>query len=442
MIRLLFTLSFLAALALGASWLANHPGEVTVFWLDWRIDTSFAAFALIALLTAFAAVLVLSSLRRLVQAPRRFMRWRTSRHYAQGLQAVTEGVAALMIADTPLAIKNTKRAQELLGSQPITLLMQAQVAKLQGDDEKMVDLLESMLNHPETQFLAARSLADHAIKRRSVSGALPYAQQAADLHPGDAQAVIGLLAIYLRLERFDEASLLLQRGLNKRALLRSQQRRLMSYVHWQQATKLLEKSDAALALHAARQAHKLNKDFVPYAALLARCYWKNGDEEAAFQLIRQMWKHQPHPDYLSLFFDIYTDNGVDVLLKKAEKLTAANKNHELSHLLLAQAYAKARKWSAARNAAKEALALRENPVTLSLLSDIENGEYGDFDAAHQWLKKASEAPTEVGWRCSNCNTHHASWHSLCSACGAVGTIEMQPPYNQQPREVSEFGFVQ
>lgn len=441
MIRLFFTLLFLAALALGASWLANHPGTVTVYWLDWRIDTSFAVLAVAGLSAAFLLLTVLSALRRLVQAPQRFMRWRTSRHYAKGLQAVTEGVAALMIADAPLAIKSTKRAQELLGSQPITLLMQAQIAKLQGDEEKMIDMLESMLKHPETEFLAARSLADYAMKHRSVSGALPYAQQAANLHPGDAQAIIALLGIYLRLDEFDDAILLLQRGLRQRALLRSQQRRLMGYVHWQQGLKLLEKNDAALALHSARQAQKLAKNFVPYAALLARCYWKSGDEEAAFQLIRQMWKQQPHPSFQTLFLDIFADNSIDALIKKAEKLASANKAHELSHLLLAQAYVKARKWPQARKAAKEALAIRDNAVTLSLLSDIENGEYGDFDAAHQWLKRASETAVEAGWRCSQCNAHHHEWHPLCASCSAVGSIEMQPPYNQQPRD-PEFTFVQ
>jgi len=54
MIRVLVFLVFLAFVALGAAWLADHPGEVVLTWQDYRISTplSVAVAALVAVVTA------------------------------------------------------------------------------------------------------------------------------------------------------------------------------------------------------------------------------------------------------------------------------------------------------------------------------------------------------------------------------------------------------
>ena len=43
MIRLLTALLFIALIGMGAVWVAEHPGHVTMYWLDRRIDTSFGS---------------------------------------------------------------------------------------------------------------------------------------------------------------------------------------------------------------------------------------------------------------------------------------------------------------------------------------------------------------------------------------------------------------
>lgn len=434
MIRLLFLLVLLALLSLGASWLADHPGSVTIYWLDWRIDTSFAFLAASILIAVIALWLVLAILGAVLRAPKTYLRWRQSRHYAQGLQSVTEGVAALVLADVPLAVEHTKKAQTLLGSQPITLLMQAQIARLKGDEERMVDLLESMLKHPETEFLAARSLSDAALKSRSASLALTYAQKATDIQPADHQAAVSLTGILLELGKYEEAQQAISRGQRKRALSRAQAKRLSAIVYAQQGAKLLDAGDGALALEAARQAWRRDRHFVPFVELMGRAYSKIGDDDAAYHLIRQTWKTHPHPYLLALFFKTQADAAPEAMLKKAEKLAAVRKSHFLSHLLIARANFIARKWQEARKAGKESLAVRESIPAMKLMSEIENAEYGDFDAAHLWLTRASEAPAEPMWQCSHCNSTHSLWSPLCPSCGSVDSLVMQPPYNQSGPE--------
>ena len=58
MLRFFLYAILVALLTALAVWLADHPGRVSVEWLDWRIDTSVAV--LIALLTAAVLVLAVS----------------------------------------------------------------------------------------------------------------------------------------------------------------------------------------------------------------------------------------------------------------------------------------------------------------------------------------------------------------------------------------------
>ena len=59
MIRLLLLLILMAAVALGATWVADRPGTVEMEWLGWRLETStfflLIAFALVSVTLTRAA---------------------------------------------------------------------------------------------------------------------------------------------------------------------------------------------------------------------------------------------------------------------------------------------------------------------------------------------------------------------------------------------------
>ena len=69
MIRVALFLIFVGALALGAAWIADRPGDIAVTWLGYRIETS-----LMVALAALAVVIVVaifawSLLRFLLRSP-------------------------------------------------------------------------------------------------------------------------------------------------------------------------------------------------------------------------------------------------------------------------------------------------------------------------------------------------------------------------------------
>ena len=68
-LRALVTLAGIAALAAGAAWLAQSPGDVAIVWRGWRIDTSAAVLMSAVAALAVAVALVYRFWRALVHVP-------------------------------------------------------------------------------------------------------------------------------------------------------------------------------------------------------------------------------------------------------------------------------------------------------------------------------------------------------------------------------------
>jgi uncharacterized membrane-anchored protein len=69
MLNLLLLLTFLTCLGITAGWLAENPGNVTIFWFDYRIDTSFSFLLAVALVLTALLSYALVILRRVILAP-------------------------------------------------------------------------------------------------------------------------------------------------------------------------------------------------------------------------------------------------------------------------------------------------------------------------------------------------------------------------------------
>ena len=61
--------------------------------------------------------------------------------------------------------QNRLKADGLLNEPPLTMLLSAQAAQLNGDDGAATGYFEAMLERKETEFLGLRGLLNHALKR-------------------------------------------------------------------------------------------------------------------------------------------------------------------------------------------------------------------------------------------------------------------------------------
>src|SRR5258708_2536388 len=92
--RLLSFLLVLAAVMAGVAWLASYPGDVTIVWQGWRIDSSVGVLATLVVVAALAVALLVRLWTALVTTPRRLGRWRRDRRQRAGYAALSAGLGA------------------------------------------------------------------------------------------------------------------------------------------------------------------------------------------------------------------------------------------------------------------------------------------------------------------------------------------------------------
>jgi len=281
MITLLLLLLFIAAAGIAAAWMAENPGSVVIHWFDYQIDTSFAFLLLVVLVATFIVVVTTGIMRRFITLPERMLQARQLKHYRYGVAALTHSVAQLAAGEIESAEAHTRKAQKLLGNTPLVLLLSAQIARSKGDDAGTRHLLEQMLGHEETEYLAARSLSDAASRQQLFTKALALAQRA---HAVNAKGFAAVVNLHARLGEWQEALAALDQAVRKGQLNLSGRRRLRGIVHLMQGLQCLEQHQPEAALVAARRVLKDLPRFAPAVAFAAQAFAANDHKRKAEKL--------------------------------------------------------------------------------------------------------------------------------------------------------------
>src|SRR5271156_5216374 len=168
MIRVVLFLLVVGALAVGAAWLADRPGEVVVTWEGLRIRT--LPWVLIPAILAAMAVLALfwTVLRAIFTSPfilRRHLHRRRGEH---AYEAISRGLIAVGSGDLTAARKHAAEVKRIAPAEPLALLLSAQSAQLAGDREAADAAFRTMASRADTKalglhglFVEARRRADH-----------------------------------------------------------------------------------------------------------------------------------------------------------------------------------------------------------------------------------------------------------------------------------------
>ncbi|MBY0406868.1 MAG: hypothetical protein K2Q01_04195, partial [Rickettsiales bacterium] len=411
--QLALLLIFLACMGITAAWVAENPGSVTMYWFDYRIDTSFALILLVTLAAAFLLTFLYILIFRLIHAPDTLLRRRSLKAHEKGLAELTHSIVALAAADSKAAETHTRKAEKLLGRTPLTLLLSAQVARTQGDDARTQLLLTQMLEHKETEYLAARYLSESATKQHHLTHAREMAVRANKLHPGGLEA---LLSLHIRLGEWQQAIVAITSALRKGKITRHQLHRYSALVHAQHAIQLMEEGQDETALAVARHALKELPAFLPVVETAARAYVTNQQSAKALKLVMAAWKTHPQTTLAELFRKAAATLPKEKQLKLARKMAAQHPQHYASHILMAQAHIALAHWREARDELKKALTPGDTTLACRLMAEVELGEYSDYDAHGRWLTRSSAARGESLWLCNACGHGGKHWAAHCPSC--------------------------
>jgi HemY protein len=430
--RALPTILILALLIAGAVFIADRPGSVALAWQGWRIDTSLAVLLFAIVLVAVIAAALFLLLRRIIRGPRAMMRARRERRRRRGYRALTQGMVAVAAGDPVEAKRFAKQADALLAEPPLTLLLSAQAAQLNGDQLAAQKYFTAMLERPETEFLGLRGLIMQALKQNDEVEALRLARRAKELRPKTAWVLSSLFELQARAGKWNEAETTLALATRRRALPQhetSHHRAVMLHEQSRLAAIDGRPRDAIrLAAKAQAQAPGFAPAAVRYAELLAAA----GSPRRARKILETAWRVTPHPDIAAAYGALFADERPLQRVKRFETLAAQNRDHPESHIALAAAALKARLWGEARRHLAAIGGKEDNaapsPRICRLMAELEEAENNDLPAARMWLARAGTTLAQDPlYICSACGNEAAAWTSLCPHCRGFDAIEWRLP---------------
>ncbi|UEM03779.1 heme biosynthesis protein HemY [Skermanella rosea] len=427
MTRAIWFLIKLAIVVAIAIYLVENPGAVTIDWQGYVINTSFAMLLLVTVAIIAIVALAYRLYRGVRGAPGAFGRRSRARKRERGYRALTRGMVAVAAGDAAGARRYAREADTMLRDPPLTMLLSAQAAQLNGDEKAAERYFQTMLERPETAFLGVRGLLTQAIRDGNQTEALQLARRAKSLQPQTPWVLTTLFDLETRAAQWGRAEQTLLDGMKSGAFPAEAGRH-------HRAALLLERSyEAELeghhddALRHAQAAAKLEPAFPPAASRLARLLARTGKHRKAGKVIEKAWSTRPHPELADAYRDISPDSDPLAQVKRFERLQSMVPNDLEGHVALARAAMAAKLWGEARNHLSKALAERPSDRVYRMLAELAEAEHGDIAAARDWLAKAANAEPDPIWVCKECGTLSKSWRSLCGQCGAFDSMEWKLP---------------
>jgi HemY protein len=427
MIRAISWIIILGVLVAGAVWFADRPGAVTLDWQGWRIETT-VGFLMFGI--AFVAVSVAALYRFwlfLRRTPVRLAAYRRASKRERGYRALTEGMVAVAAGDAAEAGRQARRADTLLGDPPLTMLLSAQAAQLNGDDGAARIHFTNMLERPETAFLGLRGLLVQAQHDDDTEAALHYARRAYEMRPKTAWVLPALFDLQVKQGSWVEALASLEEAVRRRAVSQEEGRNRRVIV-------LLGCSDEAAgtgnmrdAISYARKAYNHSPEFLPATIRLVGLMVEDGKLRPASRIIHNAWARDPHPELARIYAAMAPSEEAIKKVRRFERLLSFNPTHPESHVALAEAALEAELWGSARSHLEAAAETSKTARTCRLMADVEEAEHKDSEAARRWLIEAATANPDPAWLCASCGAASAAWAPVCGHCGELGDVEWRTP---------------
>jgi HemY protein len=398
MLRLVFLLIILAALAFGFSQLADQPGDISVNWGNLHIEVSLLVGTIGLLLAVVVLSILWGLIRFILRIPSLVSLANSARRRAKGFSAISRGMVALGAGDQKVAHLAAREAEKHLKDEPLALLLKAQTAQMAGDRQTAEATFAQMTQHPEMRVLGLRGLHVEARRRGDTSSAHLHAREAAK-HAAVPWASEALLEHATAHADWTAALAHIDRAVAARLIEKTTANRQRAVL--KTALALEKQADEPVeALKLGKEAMALAPDLIPAMALVARLYVGAGDHRKARKLIESVWPKLQHPDFVRIYLDLPGGDKAAERLKRAETLLKMAPDAPDSMLAVAKAAIATRDFNRAETVLAPLVQLDgpERPTNRACIAMAELEEArGTEGRAREWLARAARAPRDATW---------------------------------------------
>jgi len=426
MIRVVVFLVAVALIAVGAAWLADRPGDVTILWLGRRIETSVAVAIAAVAIIALVTTILWSLTRLLLRSPHLVGRVMVNRRRARAHRAISHGLVAMGAGDMRAARKFADEADRLAPREPLTLLLGAQVAQMAGDRAAAERAFHAMAHRSDTRLLGMRGLYVEAQRRDDAAAAHHYAVQAAEAAPALPWAGQAVLEDRSASGDWTGALAALDKMRQSGVLDKAAYRRRRAVLLTARALTEAEK-DSGAAKGLALEAVRLAPDLTPAAALAGRLLAEGGELRKAAKVLETAWRAGPHPDVAEVYTHLRSGDSARDRLARVQILARQQSGHLEGALAVARAAIDAHEFATARAALRPFTAAPTQRVAL-MMAEIEETEHGDIGRTREWMTRALHAVRDPAWTADGIVSDH--WLPVSPVTGEIDVFRWKAPVSE------------
>jgi HemY protein len=427
MIRILFFIVVVLALAFGFSWLAERPGDMTIMWQGRRIEMSLIVAATLVVTLLAIVMFAWWVVRVIWTSPQSMTRFFRARKRDRGYQALSTGLIAVGSGDAPLAHKMLDRTKGLISSdsEPLIHLLEAQAALIEGRTEDARKKFEAMAEDPETRELGLRGLYLEAQRLGAHEAARHYAERAVEKAPHLPWAAEATLEYRTQAGRYDDAIRLLEAQRVLAGMDRKKHDRRKAVLLAGRALSKLD-TDPKGAREDAVHAFKLAPELTPAASIAAKAYIRENNVKKASSVLEQAFRQETHAEIAAAYVAAGGGSAQEKL-KRAERLEAMKPESFEALYAVASAALDARDFNLARAKAEAAAKIDERESIYLLMADIEEAETSDQGRVRHWLSQALRAPRDPEWVADGQVSEH--WLPISPVTGRLDAFEWKRAYS-------------
>lgn len=440
MIRALWFFIQLAVVAAALIWISTQRGNVDIAWHDYQLDMQLGVFLALVVFVIFTAIILFRVVGFIVDLPTKWSRRSKEKAREKGYRSLTRGFVAIAAGDAKKATQYAKEVRYLLPDERgLPLLLEAQAARLRGEEEVARHSFEELLGDKDAAFFGIRGLLKSSLDAGDTVAALEYARTAMDQNPKQAWIIKSVYDLELKNGQWASAYKTLDRVKKYKA---------------EDADKILTDEVALLlaladedalagregdARKKTERAVKIAPLFIPAVLRLGNYYLERNKKDKIVLMIKQAWKDNPHPDLAVLWDKVAPKNKMDDNFRRLrwmESLVELNPISADSHIAAAMVSMEDGLWGEAKAHLIKAEDIRPSAQVYRLRAKLEEQQGGNAYLIKDWMEKAADASPDPVWYCTLTGNIYSQWSPVALPHRSFNTIVWGHPVVQANQNIA------
>lgn len=414
-----------------ALWLGTQAGSVEISFMGYDISLQIGVFflGLVALILLF--ILTLKIIRSVFSMPTQIAKYRAGSKQKRGYRALTRGLVAVAAGDAKRATQYATQAKSLLDNiNGLPVLLEAQAARLRGEEGLAQNHFEKLMLDKDAGFLGVRGLLKSALDKGDYKRALDCALQAQKIYPKQPWVIKSVYALQVKNHLWSDVIDTGKKAIKYNALSQEKVRQDQAAIHLMRGDYALSQGNDKKALKEFEQAYKLNPFFTPVITRLGRFYLGRKQNRNAVKIIKKAWAQKPHPELVSLWDSLApASNGKnnDKIMQWYQDLIDLKPDSVEGHLAAARAAMDLAYWGQARAYLMVAEKIYPSARLFRLQAIVEQNSTHNEDTIHKFMEKASDALPDKAWVCKDTGMIYEEWSAIAMPHESFNSIEWRVP---------------